>query len=69
MKEFVQDNDVLDLLFSFVGVSSNQENVDLVQKENLNLYHNYVSVPSRYTAGTTDFMHGINNSFRSESQR
>ena len=69
LKEFVQDNEVLDLLFSFIGVSSNQENVDQVQKDNLNLHQNYVSVPSRYTAGTTDFMHGINSNFRADSQR
>lgn len=28
-KEFVQDNEVLDLLFSFIGVSSNTTNLEL----------------------------------------
>lgn len=68
-KEFVADNELLDLLFSFIGASSHksQEEMLLMQHSDLNLFTRQKENKSRQTAGTTDQMPGQNPDFDGEN--
>lgn len=50
-------------------MSSDPNNIYTTQKHELNLFSNYNNVPSRATAGTTNFMPGQNSTFKIESHR
>ena len=56
VKEFMADNELLDLLFSFIGASShdNQQELMLMQQHDLNLFTLPKEHKSRQTAGTCD---------------
>lgn len=69
MKEFVNDNKVMDLLFSYVGVASSQRIAKENQLSVLNLHQNVNHLPSRATAGTVDFVPGPSHEFKVLSQR
>jgi hypothetical protein len=56
------ENTLMDLLFSFVGVSSKADSVSVNQAEKLNMFGTSVQM-SRQTAGTTTIMGGDNQLF------
>ena len=68
-REFVNDNQVMDLLFSFIGAVSEPNNLYATQRNDLNLFANVSHVPSRATAGTTEFMPSQTQTFHVELDR
>ena len=57
-KEYCMDNELLDLLFTFIGASSKPvEDVKDIQREKLALFNTSL-LTSRSTAGTTEIMPG-----------
>ena len=58
----LNENTLMDLVFSFIGVSSNQDVVDINQTEKLNMFAAAVQI-SRQTAGTTTTQPGNNENF------
>jgi hypothetical protein len=56
--EMCQNNNLLDLLFSFIGAG--EGSISELQGTKLNLFSNQTKVQSRSTAGTTELMPGKN---------
>ena len=59
-KEKKVSQELLDTLFSFLGVSSNKDTIETTQTDRLNLYTSRTHA-SRSTAGTIDLMPGNTN--------
>jgi hypothetical protein len=59
-KTMHMDTKLLDLLFSFIGATSNEEEEVMDTQRDLNLFSDRSSTPSRQTAGTCTMMPGSN---------